>query len=142
MVETVPSFEHFDHQADVGIRGHGHTLAQAFEQAALALVAVVVSPGDVRAIERMHVTCRAEDHELLLLDWLNAVIYQMAASTMVFGEFKVHVEGTSLDGELVGERIDRARHAVGVEVKAATPNSLRVAQVAPDHWLAQCVVDV
>ena len=39
---TVPSFEHFEHQADMGIRGFGHTRAEAFVQAALALTAVVV----------------------------------------------------------------------------------------------------
>lgn len=35
-------WEHFPHQADIGVRGMGATLAQAFEQAALALTAVIV----------------------------------------------------------------------------------------------------
>ena len=34
-------WEHFPHGADVGIRGIGSSIAQAFEQAALAMSAVV-----------------------------------------------------------------------------------------------------
>ena len=37
--EGLRGWEHFSHDADVGIRGWGSTLAEAFEQAALALVA-------------------------------------------------------------------------------------------------------
>ena len=33
---TEPSWEHFEHQADVGVRGIGRSRDEAFEQAALA----------------------------------------------------------------------------------------------------------
>ena len=50
--------------------------AEAFEQAALALTAVVthaqVEPNSVE------VRCEAPDLELLFVEWLNAVIYEMA----------------------------------------------------------------
>jgi len=34
-------WEHFPHEADIGVRGFGATPAEAFEQAALALTAAV-----------------------------------------------------------------------------------------------------
>lgn len=34
-------WEHFPHGADIGVRGFGPTMAAAFEQAALAMTAVV-----------------------------------------------------------------------------------------------------
>lgn len=37
-------WEHFPHEADMGVRGIGSTKAQAFEQAALALTHVIVDP--------------------------------------------------------------------------------------------------
>jgi tRNA nucleotidyltransferase (CCA-adding enzyme) len=139
---AVPSFEHFEHQADMGIRGFGRTREEAFAQAALALTAVVVPPERIAPRESVYVTCTAPDDELLLFDWLNAVVYQMAARRMVFGRFAVHIDGRRLDGELWGEPLDVGRHEPGVEVKAATAAALRVAQLADGSWLAQCVVDV
>jgi SHS2 domain-containing protein len=137
-----PSFEHFEHQADMGIRGFGRTRDEAFEQAALALTAVLVPPEAIVAREIVQVACSAPDDELLLLDWLNALVYQMATRRMIFAQFTVRIDGERLDGELVGEALDVARHQPGVEVKAATAAALRVAQLADGSWLAQCVVDV
>jgi SHS2 domain-containing protein len=142
MNEPVPRHEHFAHQADMGVRGYGRTREEAFEQAALALTAVVVPPETIAARESVRVTCAAGDAELLLLDWLNAIVYQLSAHKMIFGRFQVHIAGTRLDGELWGEPIDVTRHQPGVEVKAATVTALRVAQLAHGTWLAQCVVDV
>jgi SHS2 domain-containing protein len=139
---NAPFHEHFEHQADMGVRGYGRTREEAFEQVALSLTAVVVPPETIAARETVRVTCVAGDDELLLLDWLNAVVYQMSARRMIFGRFKVHIEGTQLDGDLLGEPLDVARHQPGVEIKAATATSLRVARLADGTWLAQCVVDV
>ena len=41
--ENRAGWEHFPHDADVGVRGFGATAAEAFEQAALALTAVVTN---------------------------------------------------------------------------------------------------
>ena len=65
-------WEHFEHGADIGVRGFGATKASAFEQAALALTAVITDPGAVEARERVSIACEAPDAELLLADWLNA----------------------------------------------------------------------
>ena len=137
-----PDYQHFEHQADMGVRGIGRTQGEAFEQAAMALTAVVVPPERIEACTCMRVSCTAGDRELLLLAWLNQVVYQMAIRRMIFGRFRVHLDGLALDGELWGEPIDVGRHEPGVEVKAATATALRVAELADGSWLAQCVVDV
>jgi SHS2 domain-containing protein len=137
-----PSYEHFAHQADMGVRGYGRTREEAFEQVALALTAVMVPPDMVATREHVRVSCSAADDELLLLDWLSAMVYQASARKMIFGAFKVRIEGPTLAAELWGERLDVARHQPGVEVKAATAAALRVARLADGTWLAQCVVDV
>lgn len=36
-------WEHFSHQADIGLRGLGATPEQAFEQAAMAMTAVIAA---------------------------------------------------------------------------------------------------
>jgi tRNA nucleotidyltransferase (CCA-adding enzyme) len=137
-----PCFEHFAHQADMGVRGYGRTREEAFEQAALALTAVMVPVDIIATRDRVRVSCSAADDELLLLDWLAAVVYQISAHRMIFGRCQVSIAGQTLEGELWGEPLDLARHQPGVEVKAPTAAALRVARLVDGTWLAQCVVDV
>ncbi len=135
-------WEHFPHEADVGIRGIGTTKAEAFAQAALALTAVVADPVTIRPMETVVVTCRAPNDELLLVDWLNALIYEMATRKMLFSEFAAEIEPGGLHGWACGERVDVARHRPAVEIKGATLAELRVGRGADGRWCAQCVVDV
>lgn len=135
-------WEHFPHGADIGVRGIGGTRDEAFEQAALALTGVVVDPGQVAAAQRVAIRCEAPDDELLLADWLNAVIYEMATRDMLFGRYAVRLEDHALEATAWGERVDRARHLPAVEVKGATYTALSVARRADGSWVAQCVVDV
>jgi SHS2 domain-containing protein len=135
-------WEHFPHEADIGLRGLGATPEQAFEQAALALTAVVTEPVAVAPAEMISLACQAPDQELLLVDWLNALIYEMATRSMLFSRFEVRLEGGRLDAKAWGEALDVARHHPAVEVKGATYTALKVAQQPDSSWLAQCVVDV
>jgi SHS2 domain-containing protein len=136
-----PGWEHFPHAADVGLRGFGDTPAQAFEQAALALTAVVTHAA-VTPRREVKVTCAAPDLELLFVEWLNAVIYEMAVRTMLFSRFAVRIEDTRLEGTLWGEPVDVARHQPACEPKGATYTALKVAQDDDGIWSAACIVDV
>ncbi|MFZ5539518.1 MAG: archease [Pseudomonadota bacterium] len=137
-----PHWEHFAHGADIGVRGVGRTPAQAFEQAALALTAVITDPATVAAHTPVDVACEAPDMELLLADWLNALVYEMQVRKMLFGRFEVSIDGTRLTARAWGEPVDVARHRPAVEVKGATYTQLAVRQLDDGSWLAQCVVDV
>jgi tRNA nucleotidyltransferase (CCA-adding enzyme) len=135
-------WELFPHEADVGLRGFGPTREAAFEQAALALTATLTDPKTVQPRDMVEIACAAPDDELLLVDWLNALVYEMAIRKMLFGRFAVRIADGRLSGEASGEPVDVARHAPAAEVKGATYTELRVAQRGDGSWLAQCVVDV
>ena len=135
-------WEHFAHDADVGVRGVGRTPAEAFEQAALALTAVVTDPGAVALDERVEIACAEADPEALLFDWLNAVVYEMATRGLVFGRFEVAVRGDRLEASAWGEPVDVAKHQPAVEVKGATYTGLHVRRDGEGAWIAECVVDV
>jgi len=135
-------WEHFSHGADIGVRGFGESVEQAFEQAALALSAIVADISTIAPSESIKVHCDAPDLELLLMSWLNAIIYEMAARRMVFSEFRVVISELSLTAGLAGEKVDPERHQVAVEAKGATVTALRVGRDPDGQWLAQCVVDV
>jgi len=136
-----PRWEHFPHAADVGVRGFGKTAAEAFEQAALALTAVVTT-AEVRPAVSVNVECEAPDVELLFVEWLNAIIYEMAVRRMLFSRFAATIEGMRLQGTLWGEPVDVARHTPACEPKGATYTALRVSKDESGVWTASCIVDV
>jgi tRNA nucleotidyltransferase (CCA-adding enzyme) len=136
------AWEHFEHEADMGIRGIGDSKAEAFEQAAIALTAVITSPENVRAVHQVHITCEAPDDELLFVEWLNALIYEMSTRNMIFGRFRVTLLPGRIDAHVWGESVDVKRHQPAVEIKGATYTALAVRETPQGGWMAQCVVDV
>jgi len=139
---TKTGWEHFPHQANVGIRGLGETKEQAFEQAAVALTAVITSPEKVEPQQKVEISCHAGDDELLLVDWLNCLLYEMDTRRMLFSRFEVRLERNSLNAAAWGQEMDAAKHCPVVEVKAATYSDLSVRQDENGTWIAQCIVDV
>jgi SHS2 domain-containing protein len=135
------AWEHFQHKGDVGIRGFGPSRAAAFEEAARALFAVTAELGQIWPRERVEIACAAPDDELLLVDWLNALIYESATRHMLFSRFEVSITDGRLHGFALGEPIDPTRHELGTEIKGATMTELKVAH-SSGSWTAQCVVDV
>src|SRR5262245_55827083 len=135
-------WEHFPHDADIGVRGIGASKEEAFEQAALALTAVITDPHTVVPAEDVDVTCEGPDDEFLLVDWLNALVYEMATRKMLFSRFEVHIGDGQLQGSAWGEEVDVVKHQPAVEVKGATYTDLLVTHASDGAWLAQCVVDV
>ncbi len=135
-------WSHFHHEADIGVRGCGTSVEAAFEQVALALTAVMTDPHSVRGECPVVVHCEAPDTELLLVDWLNALVYETATRKMLFSRFQVAIRDGQLDATAWGEVIDVGRHQPAAEVKGATYTALAVKRDAEGQWCAQCVVDV
>jgi SHS2 domain-containing protein len=136
------SWETFPHGADVGVRGYGASMAEAFANAAVALTSVVTDPALVRSRRRIDIACTAPDRDILLVDWLNQLVSRMASDGMLFGRFEVAIDRGRLAAVAHGEPIDPVRHTPAVEVKGATLTELEVARDPDGRWRAQCVVDV
>jgi SHS2 domain-containing protein len=134
-------YETFEHEADIGIRGFGQTIEEAFENAAIALYSVMVNVCSIEPNDLRTISVTAPDHELLFVEWLNALLSLSDIERMVFGRFEVTIMGASLTGRVWGEHLDQVRHKPHVEVKAATYHMLRVKKER-DVFVAQCVVDV
>lgn len=139
---SMTGWEHFPHEADVGIRGYGPSLSAAFEQAALAMMAAITDVDGIEAKVRVEIACEAPESDLLLVEWLNALVYEMATRDMLFCRFAVSIEGTALSAQAWGEQVDVERHRPAAEVKGATYTALEVSRAADGRWTAQCVVDV
>src|SRR5512137_994620 len=130
-------YETFEHEADIGIRGFGSTMEEAFANAAAALYSVMV---DIAAIEQKEfrgVNVTAEDQEQLLVEWLNALLAVSDIERMVFSKFEVRIEGNRLAGTAWGEHLDHGRHHAHTEVKGATYHQLSVRKEG-GRFVAQC----
>jgi len=135
-------WQHFQHVADIGIRGYGNSVEVAFIQAAMAMTAVITEPERVNNDICIDIVCESADLEYLFVDWLNALVYEMATRHMLFSQFDIQIHDGYLKAKVCGERIDREKHQPAVEIKGATLTELRVQKDKEGHWLAQCVVDV
>jgi len=138
---AAPPYETFAHDADVGIRGRGGTLAEAFANAGRALTAVVTDPTAVRETLDVGIACEADEKEALFFDWMNALVFEMATRRVLFARLEVAIDGLRLRARAHGEPVDAGRHHPAVEVKGATWTGLRVAPM-DGGWVAECVVDV
>jgi len=136
------SWEHFHHDADIGVRGIGSTLVEAFEQTALAMTAVVAELDTISPVSCISIECEAPANDYLLMDWLNALVYEMAIRKMLFARFDVSIDAGKLVASACGESVDVDRHQPAVEIKGATLTGLSVSQQSDGRWLAQCIVDV
>jgi len=138
---ALPRWEYFFHQADIVIRGIAPTLEMACEQTGITLITVITvitDPARVTSQERVEINREAPDKELLFIDWLNALIYEMVTRRLLFSRYAVSFADHRLSGQAWGERIDRQRHQPAVEIKGATYTALQVRRDKQGLWHARC----
>lgn len=130
---------------DLSFEARGETLEALFAAAAEALLAATLAnPEAVAPREREPLRLAEPDRELLLLRFLNELVFLRDARGLLLraGPLRVVEDGEArLEGELVGERIERARHRLEADVKAATAHGLRVER-AEGGWRASVTLDV
>lgn len=131
--------------SDISFVARADTLEGVFAAAADALVsATVEDPGSVRELEDRPVSLEEPDLELLMLCFLNELIYLRDAHELLLRprELRIHREGSPrLEARLVGEKFLPQRHRIETEVKAATAHGLRVAPGA-GGWEARVTLDI
>ncbi len=134
------AYSYFEHGADIGVRGQGRSLEEAFAAAATAVFAIMTDLNRVCAERVIELQFEEEDQELALVVWLNLLLASAREERMVFRDFRLRREGRNWHGEAVGEPW-REGLTRGTEVKGATLTMLSCSQ-HDGRWEAACVVDV
>ncbi|UCE86955.1 MAG: archease [Deltaproteobacteria bacterium] len=131
--------------SDLSFVARGPSLEAVFEAAGDAVAAATVeSLASIEARTTRSLRLHDTDLEVLLLRFVNELIYLRDAKGLLLRAQRVRIERNGeieLAAELVGERLDPARHTLASEVKAATAHGLRVARVG-DGWEASVTLDV
>lgn len=131
--------------SDLSFVARGADLAGVFRSAAEALLAATLEdPGSVADRVRRALSLEEPDRELLLLRFLNELVYLRDAEGLLLRPHRLTLRedgGARLDAELAGERCDPARHAFAAEVKAVTAHGLHVERRGAS-WTASVTLDV
>jgi SHS2 domain-containing protein len=132
--------------ADAAFRAWGDSVEEMFAAAAEATLGVMVE--EVHALtnrERRTVDLQAESVEILLFVFLQEVVFFKDAEELLLraGQLDIQPEkqGYRLCGELQGEKIDRERHLLAVDVKAVTLYQFTVKQTGTG-WECLVVLDI
>ena len=135
-------WEHFEVDADVGVRAWGDSRAAAFAQAALGVLALIVDPLSVSQRESREVRAQAETPETLLAAWIDECLYVHEIEGFVARDVEVSDCADSLvHGRLLGEPIEPSRHRLGTVVKGATLHGISVTTEGERHEV-RIIVDV
>lgn len=132
--------------ADVAFRAWGRTAEELFVSASDAMMHVMVTDlaGIAPRLTRP-IAVSAEDHEMLLFELLQELIFYKDAEMLLLRvqEVRISREGERLLLTAVarGEAVDVNRHEMGVDVKAVTLHRYRVEET--DHgWEAMVILDI
>lgn len=120
-------FRILDHPADLGIEAFGRTIEEAFEQAAAALISIILEPSSIQHQESKTIEITAEDREQLLVKWLTEVLYLYDGEGFVGKDFKIsELRPTYLKATIYGGKFDPKRYITKLDVKAVTYHQLNV----------------
>src|SRR5262249_51831790 len=123
-------------------------LPDLFEAAAAGLFdAIVANRDEVRPSESQSVSLSAETIPDLFRAWLNELIFRSETGHRLFSAFRVQIietaDGPQLEAQIAGESIDRDRHVLDHEVKAAPHHGLTAQPMATGGgWQAEVILDI
>jgi SHS2 domain-containing protein len=123
----VKPFEIIEHTADIGIVAYGADIKQVFANAALGLFNLMADLDNLKEGAKREIELSAEDVEILLVEWLNELIYISEVEHVIFKRFEiVELSNTRLKATCFGEKIKAGQHRLKREIKAATYHMLKL----------------
>jgi SHS2 domain-containing protein len=124
-------YKFLEHMADAYIAAYGRNLAEAFENAALAMFDVMTQVEKIHPKIRDEVEVEAKDEQALLYSWLEALLIKFEIEEMLYSKFKISSldhdsSGFRLKAEIWGEKFNPKRHPQKVGVKAVTYHRMEI----------------
>ncbi len=141
-------YEIIEHPTDVGFLAYGQTLAELFENAALAMCSLGCAPEKIEERTERAIAAQGSEVDSLLYAWLAELLAVADAERLVFHRIAVTAlreptpgQPGDVRGTAYGETFDRQRHVAGACVKAVTLHQFFVDATA-NGYRAQVFLDV
>jgi SHS2 domain-containing protein len=148
-LQEVPIRGHdtIEHTADMGLRGWGPLVEQAFEETALAMFELMIDGNGLQPCDEVHFEVKGQTLPELLIEFLNKLLLDADIAEMAF--LSVHIDSIveregvfRLKGGAKGISRNDVRDRLLGEVKAATYYGVAVEKDANGGWETRCVVDL
>ena len=138
-------YEEIEHTADLAVRVYGKTVEELFQNAAFAMMDLLIDLESVKEAKEIKLVFDAQDKESLIVKWLSEILYYVESEKMVFKKFKVKFSGENhIESDLKGEGFDSKKHDIKREIKAVTYHNLEIKHPSKDnpYWQADIIFDV
>jgi len=135
-------YELVDHTADLGIRVWADDIKGLFEEAARAFFDIITDLSKVEAHLQREVVVQGSSREVLMVAWLNELLYLHEVEGLLFCDFSVaEIDEGAVTGVAGGEVFDEGRHSIKTGVKAVTYHQLEIKE-QEGRWQAQVIFDI
>lgn len=135
-------FEIIDHTADIGIVAYGSDIKELFANAALGLFSLILDVDAIGEHDERTLELSAEDTDVLLVEWLNELIYIFDVEHTAFKRFEINeLTGNTIKARCFGEKIDPQRQKIKREIKAATYHMLQI-EKEDSTYKVQVIFDI
>ncbi len=130
--------------ADIAFEVVADKLDEVFSETAKAMFNVMVDLNDVEEKVKKQIKLENTDLERLFFDWLSELVYIKDTEYMLFKKFDVKIsqtKGYKLIASIYGEKVDRKKHKLKVDVKAVTMHKFSLKK-KDNKWNALVVLDI
>ncbi|RJS75678.1 archease [Candidatus Bathyarchaeota archaeon] len=139
-------FRFLEHTADVYVAAYGETLAEAFENAALAMFETMTDTENVKPTIRKTVEAEGFDKQSLLYNWLEKLLLIFELDNLLLSRFKIHTisesdKGFKLEAEVHGEPFNPKKHRQKVGVKSITYHRMEIHET-PKKTTVKFILDI
>ncbi len=135
-------FKVLDHTADLRIKVRGKDMKGLFEQAALAMMQVMISSKPGGEVNRMKLSLDAEDPAELMVLWLGEILYLFEGEKKVVIGLEIEsISPADLNATLETVSFDPNCHEVVCEIKAVTYHQIEVVDKG-NCWEAKIIFDL
>ena len=140
-----PYYKYLEHTADVLFVAEAPTLAELFNQCALAVEQTMVEVEKVAPKKKAVIKLENRSIDYLLFDFLSELLIYKDAEQLIFSKFETKV--AEKDGKYKlnciawGEKLDVVKHKAKVDIKAITMHLFEVKRTA-QGWRAKVLVDI
>ena len=119
-------FEVLEHVSETGIKAYGDSIEAAFANAARAMFSIITDLDKVKTSQDLKIKLRANNHQELLVDWLNELLFHFDSKGLLFSQFDLHIEDKELRAVARGEPYEPDRHPIKTQIKATTYYGLKI----------------
>jgi len=139
-------FEFLEHTSDAYVAAHGHSLEEAFENAALAMFEVMTDTSTVESKTTDSFQVEAHDEYALLYRWLETLLVKFEIDMTLYSRFKIariekRGESLSLSATAQGETYLPGKHPARGEVKAVTYHRMEI-ETKPGSVSVRYILDL